>query len=107
TTRGKESALEHAKEFLIKQAGVEAVTDSLWGELHDMVKIRNCIVHFGGRIDASKHKKRLEQLSKTKKGLWIDNSERPDERLLIVEREYCESIVKTIRTFFDTVVDAV
>jgi hypothetical protein len=49
TTKGKESALEQAKEFLVNQADVKAVTDSLWGELHDMVKIRNCIVHFGGR----------------------------------------------------------
>ena len=107
TTKGKESALEQAKEFLIKQADVKTVSDNLWRELHDMVKIRNCIVHFGGRIDASKHKNRLEHLSKTKKGLWIDSLERPGDRLLIVERAYCESIVKTVRTFFDSVFAAV
>jgi hypothetical protein len=88
TTKGKQSALEQGKEFLIKQAGVKTSSDGMWGDLHDMVKVRNCIVHFGGKIDASSHKNRLEYLSKNKRGLWIDSDERPGERLLVVEREY-------------------
>ena len=75
TTKGKESALAQAKAFLIKQADVKTVSDNLWRELHDLVKMRNCIIHFAGRIDFLKYKNCLE-LCLTKKDLWIDRRER-------------------------------
>lgn len=103
---GKSSALKNARAFLLANVGPASVEAANWDRLQDMVKVRNCIVHAGGRVDLSSDRDHLVALGQRGIGLMIDQHERPGVRLLGIERQYCSGIVEEVELFFGTVFDA-
>jgi hypothetical protein len=106
---GGGAMFKEAKKFLTQHVGKSCLESSACAVLDDMFKVRNCIVHANGRINFSKDKDKehLEMLTKRNNGLSINCVERPELRLLDVEKGYCESIVDHISSFFTGVFEAV
>lgn len=71
-----------------------------------MLKVRNCIVHAGGRVDLSTDTDHIQSLVKQEIGLYLDSEERPGVRLLSIQRKYCESVVEAVAALFGSICDA-
>jgi len=103
---GKASMAKNARAFLLSQLGPGAIENPNWDRLQDMLKVRNCIAHAGGRIDLSSDRDYLAVVANRNIGVGLDDRERPGVRLLRIERKYCGAIVEDIASFFALVCDA-
>jgi hypothetical protein len=101
---------ERAKDILCAASLSSIVYGPQWASLTDLQKVRNCIVHHGGRVADTRDTKRLGHLVKQGIGLSIQTGGHflvlpEDESLLIVERPFCAKMLDSARTFFVNVFD--
>jgi len=104
----KQDPIGEYKEYLTKTAGIVSLN---WEAIHDLAKIRNCIVHTSGKVGASRDKKRLQELA-AKRELGISISVKhadfgehlplylEDDRL-VLEPKYCRRVTMAVRDFFE------
>lgn len=102
------------KEYLTKRAGISGLR---WDKIHDLNKIRNCIVHASGKVKGFRHETYLRQLARREIGLSISGDDydpkddlQPlylDEDMLVLRPEYCKGAISNIRDFFEELCDAV
>jgi hypothetical protein len=104
---GKASAAKKARTFLTSHLDAASIDAIAWDGLQDMLKIRNCIAHVGGRVDLSTDRVHIETLIAREIGLRVNEHERPGVRLLSIERQYCERIVEEVGSLFSSICDAV
>jgi hypothetical protein len=102
------------KDYIEKDA---KITNLKWEPIHDLNKVRNCIVHASGKVTGSKHETRLRQLAKKKDGLFISSYNHDfqgqvqplyfEDDILVLESEYCKRVVKTVQIFFEELCDKI
>lgn len=102
------------KDYIEKDA---KVTGLKWEPIHDLSKVRNCIVHASGKVTGSKHEARLRQLAKKKDGLFVSGYNHDfqsqvqplyfEDDILVLESEYCKRVVKTVQIFFKELCDKI
>jgi len=97
------------------------VPEALWGPVHDLNKLRNCVVHAGGKVNASNNAEHLRVLADREPGLEISRprngghpvpafAEEPlflEDGMLAVGPEYCRKAVDSIRQLLQALCDAV
>jgi hypothetical protein len=101
---------ERAKEILRAASLSSVICDPKWVALSDLQKVRDCIVHHGGRVADSRDAERLHCLIEQSIGLSLQSGEHflalpEDEGLLIVERSFCEKMLENATAFFVDVFD--
>ena len=100
------------KNYLVK-AGVKA-EGGLWQDISDFNKVRNCIAHNSGCVKRSRYEPRLRTMAQKAIGIGISSYENRGEieplylenDMLIIEPQYCESVVQDIKQLFEKLCDA-
>jgi hypothetical protein len=97
---GKGGNIFKARKYLVK-AGV---TFPEWGEIEKYARLRNCIVHSGGRLETKRKDERdLRAFVKRKKmKSLLDSipcSEEANE--VIFHQGFCEEVIRTISSFLE------
>jgi len=90
------STLDKVRKYLVHEAKVNFPNNQEWQELKNFSKLRNCLVHRQGHLDANGCDKHLR------------NGYIPKQRYLSIEpgeyvvlhRDFCQHAIKTIRSFF-------
>ena len=110
----KNNIVNEYKKYLIKHAGISGLQ---WDKIHDLNKIRNCIVHASGKVKGFRHESHLRRLARREIGLSISGDDydaedalQPlylDDDMLVLEPEYCKGVIKNIRGFFEELCNAV
>jgi hypothetical protein len=99
---GKVTPLEQCKTFLSRNYTLDFGRIPAWEALLTLEKVRDCIAHTGGRVEASRDKEFLETKAKSCGGLSISDQPVFKDRLYI-EQEFCLSSTDAAITFFDLV----
>lgn len=61
--------IEQARIFLLRASAIDIASDPLWGQLMDLHKLRNFIVHSGGKLSGSKRQNdEVDRLVRSYKG---------------------------------------
>lgn len=106
------TVFDQAKLFLIKEASLPSFAPAAWETLTNLQKLRNCIVHCGGRVADSRDRADIESLTTRKDlGLSITPPMFPgltkddpfvdaDEGLLQIEPIFCTTILEGIKSLF-------
>lgn len=90
--------LEGVRIFLTK---VHPVQITRWQEIENLRTIRNCLVHDNGSVLESQSKRRLQAIARSDCGVSTG-----DDGCLVIERQYCETALASVRGFFKEVFDA-
>lgn len=98
----KVSPLERCKTFLSANFSFDFGSIPVWEKLLTLEKVRDCIVHTGGRIEVSRDRAFLEKMAKSDIGFGISEHSVFRDRLHI-EQEFCVSSANAAITFFDFV----
>jgi len=111
------AVLERAKTFLIKEASLPPLPSATWEALSNLQKLRDCIVHAGGRVANSRDKADIERLTEQNLGLGITPPTFPDlpedypciedneVGLLQIEPGFCIAIVNSVKSLFKEIFD--
>jgi hypothetical protein len=88
-----------------------------WDAIHDLNKVRNCIVHASGRVKGSQYETYLRQLAKSEIGISISGDSynfqdglQPlylEDDMLMLKPEYCRQVIRNVRDFFEKLCDVV
>lgn len=71
-----------------------------WMRLQSVSKLRNCIVHNGGRLDESpRHVQEIKKYISTEPGVSLD----ADTNEIVLNREYCEKALRTVTKFLHAI----
>jgi hypothetical protein len=98
----KGSLFDRVKLFTEKVAGLPMVEEKNWQALMTLQKVRDCIVHAGGNIEASRDRDFLRQLISKNQGLAG-----PDEDgLLQIEHGFSVRMIAEARAAFNQVFEA-
>lgn len=102
----KDIVKEHKK--YLTQTGISGLR---WDMIHDLNKVRNCIVHHSGKVKGFRHETYLRQLARREVGISIsgDSDSFQDDLqplylendMLMLEPEYCRQTIRGIRDFFE------
>jgi hypothetical protein len=92
----KGSIIERAKKFLEAIGKFKKPKDHEWKLLIDIYKLRNALVHNGGRIEGVNDEKRLVKFIKDRPEISISSYGKVD-----INTEFCEFALKKVRDFFD------
>lgn len=95
----KGAPLERVSIFLKKIAGIDYNDQAGWQKLKDLQMIRDCIVHTNGKIDESRDKKRIYDLSKKNIGISSEDGS------LAVDKSYCICALEAISAYFTGLLD--
>jgi hypothetical protein len=101
------------KRFL-EDAGV-SIAQQVWESVHDLNKVRNCIVHASGNVARTAGKEYLRILARRDPGLAIsgydyEGNDSPlylEENMLVLTPDYCSRAVADVRRLFDDLCHAV
>jgi hypothetical protein len=101
------------EKYLSQNMGIAGLQ---WEHLYELSKVRNCIVHASGNVEASNDRDYLRQLAEKGIGISISgqnedfqDSLKPlymDEHMLMLKPEYCKRIIKNVHAFFEELCDA-
>jgi len=86
-------AIEKSRKYLIRFGGFSNVKNSLWGEIKNILGIRNALVHANGRIDNCRSPKKVRQLVAKGPGLSENIGS------ITIEKEYLEHCVECAGEF--------
>ena len=86
-------AIEKSLKYLIRFGGFSNVKSSLWGEIKNILGIRNSLVHANGRIDNCRIPKKVRQLVAKGPGLSENIGS------ITIEKEYLEHCVECAGEF--------
>jgi hypothetical protein len=110
----RNNVVNEYKKYLTKNAGISGLQ---WDKIHDLNKIRNCVVHASGKVKGFRYEPYLRQPARREMGLSISGDDydpeddlQPlylDEDMLVLRPEYCKGAIKNIRDFFEELCDAV
>jgi len=111
------TVLERAKVFLNKEASLPSILSSAWEPLSHLQKIRDCIVHTGGRVADSRDKHEIEHLIKLNLGLSITPPMFPDlaeddffvdadDGLLQIEPVFCAATLEQVKSLFTEIFES-
>ena len=90
------NGIVRARSFLEKSAGADfTALNTEWSKLQTLNKVRNCIVHCEGDVNASAHKS-LAELVKNTQGLSLRS-----EYFIAVERTYINECITTLEAFLE------
>lgn len=121
-SKGKDSpvywqgAIKKYKKFLESNCvSVDEDDYDYWRPMHDLKKVRNCIVHASGDVTLSKDKVRLRDVAHEDPNLAISgrNYEGEDvplyfeDDMLVLTTDYCRDAVADVKTLFKKLCDAV
>lgn len=110
---GRRGAIKEYKRWLAKE-GV-SVPENVWGSVHDLTKLRNCIVHASGSLKRSDHSQYLRKLARRQPGLRVSNASHHNEQsplyleqdMLVLDASYCRCTVDDVRQLFEALCNAV
>jgi len=85
------------------------VDDRLWEVVHNLQKVRDCIVHTSGSVIRSRDGKHLRAMAKRKMGIKISSymdigDEEPlylENDMLIIQPAYCKSTISNIKLLLE------
>ncbi|MDR3669172.1 MAG: hypothetical protein P4L35_20270 [Ignavibacteriaceae bacterium] len=97
-------SVERSKIYLHKLAKVNLIDLAFWNSIEDFSKVRNCIVHTLGKVDQSRDKLRLQDISKQGTGLTIGNAG-SEEGFIILSNDYCKKIIVDVESLFRELFD--
>lgn len=103
----RQDAIGEYKKYY-KKAGI---SDLDWKKLHELNKVRNCVVHASGKVQGFGHETFLRQLAEKGAGLHISGPNYAlrrelhplylEDDMLVLEPEYCREAAKQVRRFFE------
>ena len=106
--------IKEYKKYIIKEAGISSLK---WDTLHELSKVRNCIVHASGKVKGIHNETFLRQLVSRRAGLSISDRRhyfrselQPlylEDDMLVIEPEYCRYAVSSIEVFFEELFDEI
>lgn len=107
------SNLEGYKQYLTSAQIL--VHDRLWEAVHNLEKVRDCIVHTSGNVSRSRDKKHLRTMAQRKMGIKISShmdtgDEEPlylENDMLIIQPTYCKSTISDIKLLLEELCDEV
>lgn len=109
----RRSVIRTYEKYLSQDMGIAGLQ---WEHLYELNKVRNCIVHTSGKVEASGDRDYLRQLAKKGIGISISNQDEDyhdglqplylDDDMLMLKSEYCLRMVKNVRIFFEELCDA-
>ena len=102
--------IESYKNYL-EAAGI---SNRQWEAMSNLSKIRNCIVHASGKVLGRPNEADIRELANSVIGIEISGTHdlpelQPlylEDDMLMLEPEYCRSIIKTVRDFFEELCDS-
>lgn len=109
----KKDIMKQYKRFL-EDAGV-SIAQQVWESVHDLNKVRNCIVHASGNVARMAGEEYLRILARRDPSLAIsgydyEGNDSPlylEENMLILAPDYCSHAVADVRRLFDDLCHAV
>lgn len=109
----RKAIVKHYKQFL-KDVGV-SVEQQVWESIHNLNKIRNCIVHRSGNVAGTKYEGHLRGLADRDPSLSISGHDYDGEDIplylecdmLILTPEYCRHATADVRKLFQDLCHAV
>jgi len=109
----KRNIVKQYKQFL-KDADV-GIAQQVWENIHDLNKVRNCIVHASGNVVHVTDERRLRTLARRDTSLGISGYDYEDEHysiylesdMLILTSDYCRHAVADVRRLFEDLCHAV
>jgi hypothetical protein len=106
--------IKEYKKYIGEQGGISTLK---WDTIHELNKVRNCIVHASGKVKGSRDERFLRQLASSQAGLSVSDrvqDSQPElhplyleEDMLVIEPEYCRYAINSIKTFFEELCDAI
>jgi len=96
--------LDRLKTFLKDVRGIRLAESDFWVGLHDIRKIRDCIVHGNGNPSELKKQKDRDHIARYAmrgKGITTDSWS-----FLKIEKQFCQSALKVVEEFFTEVFEA-
>jgi hypothetical protein len=111
--RAEREIIKTYKNYL-KRSGID-IPDQLWESIHNVNKVRNCIVHTSGSVKGFKYEQHLRRIAQQGVGLDISGynyqgGSTPlylEDDMLILEPEYCKRTIADIRKLFEELCDAI
>ncbi len=104
----KQSIINGYQKYLSEKVGI---TGLHWEDLHELNKLRNCIIHASGKVKGCKDETFLQQLAKRGLGVSIsgENDDHNDnirplyleEDMLVLNPVYITRVIKNVRAFFE------
>ncbi len=109
----RRGAIKEYRHWLAEQ-GV-SVPEDLWQRVHDLTKVRNCIVHASGSLKRSDHSQYLRKLARRQPGLRVSNASHHNKQsplyleqdMLVLDALYCRRTVDDVRQLFEELCKAV
>ncbi len=93
--------LERCGMFLKKLVNLDLDNVPQWSKIHDLAKIRNCIVHAEGRIEESGEQQYLRQLCVREVGLTSEGE--PPNDILVTGNRFCLNATQYVISSFDQI----
>ena len=98
----------------LKESGVD-IPDHLWQSIHNINKVRNCIVHASGNVKGYAREQHLRNIAQRDSALHISGYSYEGESyplyleddVLILEPDYCKRAVADARKLFEELCDAI
>jgi hypothetical protein len=90
------SAIEQARTYLTRLAGLSTGDFPEWQQLRTLQKIRDCIVHGYGFVSESRDPEELRRLATQNIGIEIDDNGR-----LALTKAFCDQSLSHLDTFFE------
>jgi hypothetical protein len=110
----KKDIIRGYKEYISNEARISGLD---WDALHELSKVRNCIVHRSGRVKGFRNESFLRQLTGKRAGLYVSNRLRAYERelqplyleddMLVIEPEYCRYMLDIVKAFLEDLCDKI
>jgi hypothetical protein len=101
------------KKYLTDKVGVTSIC---WDTIQSLNKIRNCIVHTSGKVKEFRYERYIRDLAKKVPGIIISGTHEElredlkplylESDMLMLKPDYCKEIIKSVRTFFEELCDA-
>ncbi len=110
---GRRGAIKEYKHWLEEQR--VSVPEDLWLRIHDLTKVRNCLVHASGSVKRCRHSQHLRKLAGREPGLHVSNASHHNEQsplyleedMLVLDALYCRCTIDDVRQLFEALCNAV
>lgn len=109
----KRSIVNSYEQYFTNMAGISSLD---WGKVHELSRVRNCIVHASGKVKGRPDEPLLREIAAREVGLSISGARDVsqsnlyplylEDDMLVIKAEYCAQVIKQIRHFFERLCDA-
>ncbi len=94
-----------------------AIKNLSWEFLHDLNKVRNCIVHKSGKVKGFQYERHINDLTKKLPGLNVSGHRHNnlahimpldlEDDMLVLESSFCKHAIREVKQFFTEFCDAI